>query len=113
MQLLVVYEPILTGCLCIAADCTHSIDQGAICHNDDQPSQMALPTCQGCGGGGCASAGTDSGDFDTPLVFACIQYYSTECVFDVVSSQAACVAGNDGSIFDRLLLISDQHGPQE
>jgi len=69
--------------------CTHSIDQGAICHNDDQPSMMALPTCRGwtqTGALGGHNAHDQHGNDEQPVLFSCIEYYSTECVFDVTNT---------------------------
>ena len=91
--------------------CTHSIDQGgsacllallclssvscylqltptlttrtgAICHNDDQPSQMALPGCRGCGATGVCDRHRTEAEILQPVIFGCIDFYSTECLVD-------------------------------
>ncbi len=54
----------------IDVSCPHAIDQGAVCHNDDQPTQMALP--------GCRRTLSASNDFRQPISFGCIEYYTTE-----------------------------------
>ena len=63
----------------ISASCTHSIDQGAICHNDENPTRMALPTCRGWAATG-AMGGTNlygqSGNSVAPILFGCIDFYS-------------------------------------
>lgn len=59
----------------IDTTCSHAIDQGAICYDDSSPSQLAVPVCRGCGGGGCALAGNT----DQEVIFACIDYYTTQC----------------------------------
>ena len=59
----------------------HPIDQGAICHNDDQPSMMALPTCRGwvqTGALGGHNVGPQHGNDEQPILFSCIEFYSTE-----------------------------------
>jgi hypothetical protein len=69
--------------------CTHSIDQGAICHNADQPSMMALPTCRGwtqTGALGGHNTQDQHGNDEQPVLFSCIEYYSTECTFDVTNT---------------------------
>ena len=62
--------------------CTHSIDQGAICHNDDQPSQIALPGCRGCGVTGACDRHRTEAEILQPVIFGCIDFYSTECLVD-------------------------------
>jgi hypothetical protein len=57
--------------------CIHSIDQGAICHNEDAPSQVALLTCQG------SDQMLSGQDTSQPVVFSCIDYYTTSCQYDV------------------------------
>ena len=75
--------------------CTHSIDQGAICHNDDQPSQIALPGCRGCGATGVCDRHRTQSDILQPVIFGCVDFYSTECLVDGVHS--------DGTVIDAAL----------
>ena len=72
--------------------CTHTLDQGAICSNDDQPSQMALPTCQGS-----QSIRTQATGYVQlqPIVFSCVEYYTTPCIFDIEASDPT-VGWNEG-----------------
>ena len=57
-----------------SSQCTHSIDQGAICHHEDSPSNLALTTargmCRGCGFGEASC--TDSGN--QAVHFSCIEF---------------------------------------
>ena len=69
------------------AKCTHTIDQGAIC-NGVWPSQVALETCQGSGEGGRMQ------NTNQPVVFSCIDYYTTECTFDVTNTNLRNGVGN-------------------
>ena len=76
--------------------CPHSLDQGAICHNEGE-SQTALPHCGGFAGGGpmteCQRGTTGEWqgqcNYDQPAVFGCIDYYTTECTFDVANTDLA------------------------
>jgi hypothetical protein len=63
--------------------CVHSIDQGAICHNEDAPSQVALPTCQG------SDHMLSGQDTSQPVVFSCIEFYSTQCTYDITNTNLA------------------------
>ena len=68
----------------IDGSCTHRIDQGAICHDAADVGRVALPRCSGCGegSGGCAlSANTEQ-----PIIFSCIDYFTTECTYDVTGA---------------------------
>ena len=70
--------------------CTHTVDQGAICHNADTPSQVALPICQGSG-----SQAMMTGAVTTqPVVFSCIDYYTTQCQYDATQSNLANSLGS-------------------
>ena len=63
--------------------CLHTIDQGAICHTSESPSQVALPICQG-------SDHLLSGqDTSQPVVFSCIDYYSVQCQYDASTTNLA------------------------
>jgi len=65
----------------------HAVDQGAICRNEDQPSQIALPSSE------CARLVGASNEFGQPVVFHCVQYYTTACSFDV-SNQGGAGGGS-------------------
>jgi hypothetical protein len=47
---------------------------GAICHNDDQPSQIALPGCRGCGATGVCDRHRTEADILQPVTFGCIEF---------------------------------------
>ena len=78
--------------------CPHSLDQGAICHREGESMvNPELPGCNGCGIG-CAmtecnrnSRGEFEGqcNYEQPVVFGCIDYYTTECTFDITSTDLA------------------------
>ena len=55
--------------------CVHSIDQGAACHNEDSPSQIAIPQCRGGARGGACGGCALSLNFEQPVIFGCIDYY--------------------------------------
>ena len=64
------------------SSCPHAVDQGAICYSDAAPSQLNVPVCRGCGSGGCALA-TDT---DQPVIFGCIDFYTTNCIYDITGT---------------------------
>jgi hypothetical protein len=109
-------QPVDMDCLngCVGADgvqgtlddsvdptCPHSLDQGAICFND-VASQVALPHCSGCGVGCAMATGVrntqgvlvGSGNYEQPVVFGCIDYYTAECNFDVTNTDLADGVGS-------------------
>ena len=77
----------------IDASCTHAVDQGAICMQSDsvQSVNPNLPRCSGCGAGGCALAAATSSQ---PITFSCVEYYTTNCVYDITQTE---LANNMGS----------------
>jgi hypothetical protein len=78
--------------------CTHSLDQGAICNNE-WGSQVALPHCGAdlsMAGGLVNTAGVlaGQGNYEQPILFSCIDYYTTECAFDVTNTNLAAGFGS-------------------
>lgn len=67
--------------------CTHSIDQGVICEVQDTPQRLnpAIQRCFGAGAGMCASCDTTS----QPVIFSCIEFYTTQCEYDVTNNELA------------------------
>ena len=64
--------------------CVHSIDQGAACHNEDSPSQVAIPQCRGGARGGACGGCALSLNFEQPVIFGCIDYYVKQrCCLDL------------------------------
>jgi|EP01046_Picozoa_sp_COSAG06_P003293 hypothetical protein len=77
----------------IDSSCPHAIDQGAICYDDSSPSQLALPVCRGCGGGGCALQENE----EQEVVFNCIEYHTAQCTYDITNGHINVYEGNSGS----------------
>jgi hypothetical protein len=77
----------------IDSTCPHAIDQGAICYDDSSPSQLALPVCRGCGGGGCAL----QENVEQEVVFNCIEFHTTQCTYDATSTALNINEGTHGS----------------
>ncbi len=75
--------------------CVHTVDLGAICHNADSPSNVALPICQGS----ASQAMLTSQDASQPVVFGCIDYYTTQCTYDITNTN---LANNLGSFSDAM-----------
>ena len=96
-----------TGVAGMDSDCNHAIDQGVICYDDARPSQTKLPNCQGCGAvSGCGgqlmtdTGGNNAANGFQPVVFGCIDYYTTQCVYDVSNMQGS---GQQGAAYSRAL----------
>merc|ERR1712093_209654 len=67
---------------------------GAICHREGESMvNPELPGCNGCGMTECNrnSRGEFEGqcNYEQPVVFGCIDYYTTECTFDITSTDLA------------------------
>lgn len=75
--------------------CVHTVDLGAICHNSDSPSNVALPICQGSG----SQSMLTSRDATQPVVFGCVDYYTTACTYDITNTN---LANNLGSFSDAM-----------
>ena len=84
----------------IDSTCTHAIDQGAICMPQDYVNQVnpAVPPCRAVGGGGVG----DSGNSAQPAVFGCIEYFTTNCVYDVTHTGVTAGHGSVGSYVDAM-----------
>ena len=80
--------------------CTHAIDQGAICYTRDSHSQLmpSIVPCTGCQYG-CSSGGDIAGQGGGqanqcvpgqpcahPVIFGCIDFYSTRCQYDATAN---------------------------
>jgi hypothetical protein len=87
-------------------DCSHSVDQGAICYTGGEPPSLVNPTvpgteppvalevCQGCAHG-CALATSGFGSNNNQaIVFGCVDFWTAHCTYD---------ATNGGGSFDAAL----------
>jgi hypothetical protein len=72
--------------------CTHMIDQGVICEMQDTPQALSpvVQRCAGAGAGMCASCDTSS----QPIIFSCVEYYTTQCEYDVTNNELANGVGS-------------------
>ena len=88
----------------IANDCTHHIDQGAICYRSADAGRLACQThnsadtcddwhgcsdgCQTCSGChfGCAQTNPNHSQ---DLLFGCVDFQTTNCVYDVTNSDGS------------------------
>ena len=88
----------------IANDCTHHIDQGAICYRSADAGRLACQThnsagtcddwhgcsdgCQTCSGChfGCAQTNPSPAQ---DLLFGCVDFQTTNCVYDVTNSDGS------------------------
>ena len=68
--------------------CTHRIDQGVICTREDSPQQINQAV-QTCGAGVSAQTMCVGCDISQAVVFSCVEYYTTQCVYDVTHEQLA------------------------
>ena len=85
--------------------CTHAIDQGAICARSDSLQNLNpnLQTCRQVGGAGVG----DSGNSQQPAVFGCVQFYSTNCQYDVTHAGVTAGHGSVGSYVDAMRAFAE------
>ena len=75
--------------------CTHSIDQGVICQVTDSPQYRSGALTDPCHANTVAQDGSGgrgalyNGAGGQEIIFACIEYYTTQCVFDVTHTELA------------------------
>ena len=65
--------------------CTHSIDQGVICMLQDSLQSRNQGLTDPCSRQHLVGAQNQ----DQPAVFACVEYYSTNCIYDVTNNELA------------------------
>ncbi len=85
--------------------CTHAIDQGAICMRSDsqQVRSPDIETCRHVAGAGVGA----TGNLQQPVVFGCIQYYTTNCVYDVTHAGVNADHGMVGSYMDAMRAFAE------
>jgi hypothetical protein len=67
--------------------CTHTIDQGVICRMADSPQDIS-PAIARCGANAAGRGELVQGGGSTqPVVFACVEYYTTKCAYDVTHNE--------------------------
>ena len=75
--------------------CTHSIDQGVICEylSEENRLQHVSPSvnrCESGFAGGCSHGCTIASASSTqPIIFGCIEYFTTKCLFDITNTELA------------------------
>ena len=76
-----------TGVAGVDPSCTHSIDQGAICEDDRVTGNVksGVTTCSGAKLGMATSG--QNGQTHQPVVFGCIDYYTSQCHYDVTNAE--------------------------
>lgn len=69
--------------------CTHAIDQGVICMLEDSPQARNMGLTDPCHSNSHGAMWSATQNTAQPAVFACIEYYTTQCVYDVTNSELA------------------------
>lgn len=88
-----------------AQNCNHAIAQGAICYDNARPSQVKadIETCRHIGDmtiGHDIATGAEVTTGYQAVAFGCIEFYSTQCVYDI-SNMAG--SGAQGGAFSRAM----------
>ena len=87
--------------------CTHSIDQGVICQVQDSPqarNQALTDPCHANTAGRGSLYNVPNDGSAQPIIFGCIEYYSTQCSYDITSSE---LANGIGSYMDAMRAFAE------
>ena len=67
--------------------CTHAIDQGVICQVADSPQARNQANTDPCHHNTAGRGALYQADHQQPIIFACVEFYSTQCVYDVTNEE--------------------------
>ena len=67
--------------------CTHAIDQGVICQVADSPQARNQALTDPCHHNTAGRGALYQADHQQPIIFACVEFYSTQCVYDVTNEE--------------------------